>query len=337
MNDCSSIAISGVGRSIGENLIENHVIEELVGLESGFIERKTGIHQRYYADVSRLISSYCCEAVSEALDTANIEFVDVDCLICVTFSGDDVYPSLALKIASKFRPSTNVFAFDLKANCTGFQSALMVADGLFKTNSHYRHILIVGNGIQSRFIDKSSMASIYFGDACSAVILSSVEPSCVKGEFLAHRVETDTGAYDSVRLRGLDGSGVIRVPGDFGSDAYELSGLEVWKQAVRLVPKAVSNCFIEANILPNHVDCFIWHQANLNLIEYLMGKLKVPLDRAVINVGKFGNTADASIGLALYDAFKLGRLIPGRIICIAGIGAGFMAGASLLRLGKIDA
>ena len=81
----TAITISGVGRSFGETLIKNSKLEQLIGVDQGFIQKKTGIFRRFYANGIRLISSYCCEAVSDALNTSRLGFSEIDCIICATF------------------------------------------------------------------------------------------------------------------------------------------------------------------------------------------------------------------------------------------------------------
>jgi hypothetical protein len=51
----------------------------------------------------------------------------------------------------------------------------------------------------------------------------------------------------------------------------------------------------------------------------------------VINVDRYGNTSSGSIPLALKDAQVEGRLRPGKLVLMTGMGAGLTWGSALLR------
>jgi 3-oxoacyl-[acyl-carrier-protein] synthase-3 len=96
-------------------------------------------------------------------------------------------------------------------------------------------------------------------------------------------------------------------------------------------PSVVRRCLASANQTISEVDFFIWHQANKNLIEFMMHRLDIPLEKTIINVDRLGNTADASMGIVLDQAIDEDRISRGDLVLLSGVGAGFIAGASLMR------
>jgi len=112
---------------------------------------------------------------------------------------------------------------------------------------------------------------------------------------------------------------------------YELNGLEVWKQVIKFQPLVINRSLEKIGKSIKDVDYFIFHQANLRLIEFLMAKMKMPLSKTLINIEKYGNTADASLAIALCDAVRNNCLKRGDLVVISGVGAGFIFGSTILR------
>jgi 3-oxoacyl-[acyl-carrier-protein] synthase-3 len=86
---------------------------------------------------------------------------------------------------------------------------------------------------------------------------------------------------------------------------------------------------VKSDLKIDEIDFCIFHQANLNLIQYIMAKLKIPLDKTYTNVEEIGNTGSASIGIALSEAIDLGKVKSGQKVLLAGVGAGFNFGANI--------
>jgi 3-oxoacyl-[acyl-carrier-protein] synthase-3 len=79
------------------------------------------------------------------------------------------------------------------------------------------------------------------------------------------------------------------------------------------------------------VDFFVFHQANLRLIEYIVRRMGVGLDRTYTNVQEIGNTGSASVAIALSEAVRKDLIEPGSTVVLAAVGAGFNFGASVWR------
>ena len=116
-----------------------------------------------------------------------------------------------------------------------------------------------------------------------------------------------------------------------GLQFYDIVGVEVWKQVVQNLPKSMARAAENIGIEVGNIDFFIFHQANLRLLEFLMAKMKRPLSDTCINVEKYGNTADASQAITLCDAVNGNALKRGDLVAIAGVGAGFIFGTTILK------
>lgn len=324
-----AIGILGVGKCVPEKLLSNEAVEKGCGLKPGTIEAKTGVKARYVAAEHETASELSAVACREALSFAGVAPELIGSLIASTFTADYVMPALACKV-HQLLGTRNAAAFDLMANCTGFQVGLNVMADRLSCDPTQSHGLVVGAALQSRFVNWADPNScMYFGDGFGAAVLGEVPEGY---GFLAHEVFSNTSVYESVRIRGGGSSHPMR-PENVSTNLnfYEINGMEVWKQVVQYQPTVVKRALAKAGLEIGDVNFFIFHQANLHLIQYLMGKMKLSMDKTHTNVSEIGNTAEASMAIALCEAVQLKKIKKNDVVVISGVGAGFTFGASVLR------
>ncbi len=321
--------IIGTGAYLPKKKLDNLTLSKLCKLNHNEIFKKTGIKFRRIAKKNETASYMGFKASIQAIKNSKIKKYDIDQVICCSFSGDYIYPALACKI-SQLLDLKQPGCFDVMANCTGFQTGLDIAFEKIKNSNNVKNILVVAVAMQSRYIDwRDSSSSIYFGDGASAAIVSKVK----KGYgYLGSSLISNTKVYDAVRMRG---GGSSFVTSDYlklkNTQKYEISGLEVWKQVITNQPKNINLALIDAKLKLKDIDFFIFHQANYNLIKFLMHRLEIPLTKTFITANKYGNTADASIGITMHEAFKNKKIKKNDIVLISGVGAGFIFGTTILK------
>jgi len=323
------VGILGTGRYVPEKTLSNEQIESQCGLESGSIITKTGIKRRYVVEDHETASSMSAECGRQALESANLQPEQIGLIICCTFTGDYVYPALACKV-QELIGAKNAGSFDVMANCTSFQVGLTVASDRMKCDPTVGYALVIGVALQSRYIDWSDPESaIYFSDGAGAAILGPVPRGY---GMLASDLFTNSKVFEAVRLRGGGSSHPMRPENVYGKlQYYEMNGMETWKQVMQFQPKAVKRVLAKIGRTTDDVDFFIFHQANQNLIHFLMGRMKQPLEKTLINVDEIGNTADASLAIALHDAVAAKKIKRDDLVVITGVGAGFTFGAAAVR------
>ena len=329
MKSGSGYGIVGLGKAFPKNLVSNGDIESACKLESGTIAAKTGVMTRYIADDSDSASELSSRAARMALERSGLAAPDLGLIIACTFTADYVMPALACKV-HQLIGAKKAAAFDLMANCTGFQVGLSSADSQLVRDSELGSALVIGTALQSRYVNwKDPNSCMYFGDGAGAAVLGAVPTGY---GFLAHEAFTNSSVYEAVRIRGGGSSFPIRPENvDQLLQYYEINGMEVWKQVVQYQPQVIKRALEKAEVPLEKVDLFIFHQANKHLIEYLMGKMKLPLSRTFINVDRLGNTAEASMAIALCEAAESNLIGRDSIVAISGVGAGFTFGASVIR------
>jgi len=324
----TGVGVLGAGRYVPNKVITNQMLEKWTGVSAAKIVERIGVETRYIVEDHETASSMSASAAKQAMEMAGIQPSQIGLIIVCSFTGDYVFPAMACKVQELIK-ATNAAAFDLMANCTGFQVGVCVASDRMKCDQSIKYALVIGTALQSRYINWSDPDSaLYFGDGAGAVILGPV-PSGYG--VLASEISSNGKVFEAVRMRGGGSSFPIRPENvNDGLQYYELNGLEVWKQVVQYQPLAIERSLAKIYKKTTDVDFFIFHQANLRLIEYLMGKMKQPMSKTFTNVENIGNTADASMAIALCDAMQAGCIKRDQLVVISGVGAGFIFGSTVI-------
>lgn len=329
MSVAYGIGVLGVGKYLPEEVITNQQLEEWTKIPSNDIELKTGIVTRRKAGKDEVASEMSAIAARHAMADAGITAEKVGLIVTCTFTGDYIYPSVSCKIQTLIG-AKNAGTFDLLANCTGFQVGLGVVSDRMKLDPSIKYALVIGTALQSRFIDwTDGDSAVYFGDGVGAAVLGQVPAGY---GVLTNVVWSNGRVFDSVRLRGGGSSYPLRENNiNEKLQYYELDGKEVWKQVVQFQPKVINESLEKMGKTIHDVNFFIFHQANLRLIEFLMKRMKKPMSMTMTNIEKYGNTADASQAIALCDTVKANLLKKDDLVVISGVGAGFIFGSTVIK------
>jgi 3-oxoacyl-[acyl-carrier-protein] synthase-3 len=321
------VTITGVGHHLPATFEDNETLCRTLSVTPEWILEKTGIKRRYIAGPEETASDYATAAATRALAMAGISADQIDLVIACTFSGDYIYPPLSAKVQRNLKAS-HAQIFDLQANCCGFVTGLTVASDRMQVDSEVRHALVIGVEFCSRYIDRTDVnTAIYLSDGAGAAVLSRTDPGI---GIRASAFFTDSSNYESVRMRG-GGSSFPTHGRDFDPavDLMEMNGLATWKQAITHLPTVIRRACAKASVELADVGFLVFHQANLNLIEYIVRKMGFDMSRTYTNVQEIGNTGAASPAIALSEAVAKGCIKPGDVVVIAAVGAGFNFAANV--------
>ena len=313
--------IIGTGSYLPEKILTNHDLESMVDTSDEWIRSRTGIVERHIARDDQTASDLAAYASKNAMEAAGVSNKDIDLIIVATTTPDMVFPSTACILQDKLGIE-NCPAFDVQAVCSGFVYALATAD-MFVSSGKCRNALVVGSEIYSKIIDWNDRSTcVLFGDGAGAVVLSqSEQPGILSSHLHA------SGNY----------SKILSVPGSIsggkvqGNPYINMEGNTVFKFAVKVLEEVVHEAVAKNDLQPTDIDWLIPHQANIRIIQSTAKKLGIPMDKVVVAVDKHGNTSAASIPLALDLAVRDGRIHPGQLVLLEGVGGGFTWGAVLLR------
>jgi 3-oxoacyl-[acyl-carrier-protein] synthase-3 len=315
------VSITGLGSRVPDRIVTNEELAKHVDTSDEWILERTGIRERRMADPSEALSDLALPACREALAQAGVDGKDVDLVIVATVTPDMMFPSTAAILADQLG-AKDAAAYDLSAGCTGFMYALAQAYGMV-VSGLTRRALVVGGDVLSRILDWTDRSTVVlFGDGAGAVVL---EPSEEAG-FLAFELGADGAGGEYLWLPG-SGSRKFEDP----DRLVKMNGREVFKFATRVLVSSAEAVLEQCGMSVEDVDVYVPHQANVRIIDHATKKLGIPSDRVVVNVDRFGNTSSGSIPLALADAQADGRLRPGSLVLMTGMGAGLTWGSALMR------
>jgi 3-oxoacyl-[acyl-carrier-protein] synthase-3 len=324
-------SIAGWGTALPEQRLTNADLERLVDTSDEWIVERTGIRERRIASPTETTASLAVEAGTAAIKQAGITPEDVGLLIIATATPEQPIPHTGAFVGDGL--GLRCGSFDLGAGCAGFVYELVTGAALLATGQ-VDHVLVIGAETLSRVIDPNDRATcILFGDAAAALVLEA-GPDDGPG-LMAWDLGCDGSAAG---LLGVPAGG-SRLPATpetiaAGLQFLKMQGQEVFRRAVRAVVDSARATLERADVAAADVDWFVPHQANLRIIEASANRLKIPMERTIVNLDRYGNTSAASIPLAIAESVESGRVRDGDLLLLSGFGAGMTWGSALLRWGR---
>jgi 3-oxoacyl-[acyl-carrier-protein] synthase-3 len=326
--------ISAVGCYVPPGVLTNSDLEKMVQTNDEWIIDRTGISERHIAAPDVATSDLATCAAKAVLANRGIDASELDAILVCTVTPDMLFPSTACIVQHNLGAS-KAWGFDLVAACSGFVYGLATGASFIAAGTH-RKVLVIGADTMSRIIDYQDRATcILFGDGAGAMLLESgrddagVEPHLGFVDFIGE-IDGSGGSYLKMPAGGS------RMPASAETVARKLhyvhqEGAQVFKYAV-LKMHEVCTALLERNGLSAaDLDLLIPHQANRRIIHATAERLGLPIEKVMINIGKYGNTTAGTIPLATRDAIAEGRLKKGDLVMFAAVGAGYTVGASLWR------
>ncbi|HVQ75802.1 MAG TPA: beta-ketoacyl-ACP synthase III [Candidatus Binatia bacterium] len=320
--------IVGVGAYAPSRVLTNAELTTLVDTTDEWIVQRTGVRERRIAADDEAASDLALRASQQALERAGVEPGEVDFIVVGTTTGDHAFPTTANVVQHRLGCG-NAGSVDVYAACAGSVYGLSVATQYVETGK-YRTVLCIGAECLSRITDYTDRGTcILLADAAGAVVL---RPSDDESGII------DTDVYSAGRYGELlyQPAGGSRMPAtaetvEGGLHYAKMKGNEVFKVAVRMFGDCAERILSRHGFTADDIDLFVPHQANLRIIEAAVKRLKIPMERVVVNVERYGNTGAASVYVALEEAWATKRLSTGDLVLMAAFGGGFTWGAVLLR------
>jgi len=319
--------IKGIGTYAPKRVMTNFDWEKILDTSNEWILQRTGIKERRIAAPDEATSDLGVQAAKEAMSVAGVSPQEIDLLLCATASPDTPLPSTACwmqpKLGLEGKP-----ALDISAACSGFAYGLAVAEQFVKTGK-YRNVLVVGAEMLSRMMDwEDRSICVLLGDGAGAAVVSSEGQG---GRILGSKLHAD-GTYAELLWVPAGGT---RMPASRETvekrlHYYTMRGNELFKIAVKSMADVTRELLDELGMSSEEIDWVIPHQANVRILQSLAKRLRVPWERVVVNIQRYGNTSAASVPLAWNEAIKEGRIRRGDKLLIVTFGGGLTWSAVLV-------
>ena len=292
-----------------------------------WIRERTGIEARHFADEGTVTSDLAVEAARSALATAGIPAEQIEMIVCASVTGDVPFPATAVFVQQKLGLSCP--AFDVNAACAGFSYGLATATAFVQAGTADT-VLLIGAETFSRILDFTDrQTAILFGAGAGATVIQASDRAGIEGTVLG----ADGTAAEILLMPG-GGSREPATPETVAAGRHKIrmpNGREVFKRAVTEMAAACRQVLEKNGHAPEDVDLLIPHQANARIMVAVAERLRIPLERAVVDVAEVGNTSAASIPIALDRAYRAGRMKEGDLMLFTSFGAGLTWGATVMR------
>jgi len=358
--------IIGTGMAVPECVVDNNLLARCFTTSDDWITQRTGIKERRvspstYRFLCRLAEApdkdACIRDVYErgmdgnldseltpadlgyeasrmALKNAGLQIDDIDFIIDTTTIPEYAYPHTGCVISSKFG-LTSTPVLNLQQGCAGFVYALATADAFMRIGT-YERVLVVGAEMLSpmmEFSDRGRDMAVLFADGAGAVVLQAVDEQSRSG-LISHHLHTDGTVLD--KLYGeISGNSTFPLVSkkkiDDGRARPRMNGRAIFVQAVRRFKEVMRECLEANGLKPADIDVYLFHQANLRILDAIAEYAKIPPEKMFTNVQKYGNTSGASVPICIHEAYTEGRIKEGDLVLTAAFGTGFAWGATLLR------
>jgi 3-oxoacyl-[acyl-carrier-protein] synthase III len=323
------IAITGVGSSTPTTSLDNHTLSQFVDTSDEWIASRTGIQARRLANSSESLTSLATIAARNAIAMAGLEPAEIDLILLATSTPDDLFGT-ACRVQAELG-ATRATAFDLTAACSGFVFGLVTGAQYLYTGV-YQNVVLIGADVLSRWVDWSDRRTcVLFGDGAGAVVLQATNE---RDRLLGFELRSDGSQNHYLNLsyksteQALVGDVTVQ---QGGFSPVTMNGQEVYRFAVRRVPEVIEKALHRAHLTVAEVDWLLMHQANQRILDAVGDRLKIPPEKIISNLSKYGNTSAASIPIALDEAVSTGMVKPGDTIVAAGFGAGLTWGAAVFE------
>ena len=320
--------ITGWGMYAPSRVMTNDELAKLVETSDEWIVSRTGIRERRVAADHETTTSLSVNAARDALAVAGVDPAELDLVIVATCTPDYPLPATSVLVATELG-ATRAAGFDLQAACSGFLYG--IASGTsFVRSGMYRNVLVIGVEILSRFLDWNDRSTcVLFGDGAGAVLLqASDQPGGMLGLDL---FSDGTGCEGIIVPAGGSINPASHATVDARQHTIKMLGSEVYKYATRQMGESALAALRQADLTVDDVDQFVFHQANLRIINSVQKQFGIPDSKTFVNIEKYGNTSAASVPMALVEAIASGRIKQGDRVLMVAFGAGYTAGGAVIE------
>ncbi len=324
-----SASIVSTGMYVPSRVLSNADLEKMVDTTDEWILSRTGIRERRIAAEDEFTSDMGARAAQQALELGGVNPQEIDLIIVATCTSDTVFPSTACYIQSKI--------------------GAMRAGGVRRAGRVLWISLCAGHGRSNSFRRAPTRPSwswvreklssivnwqdrntcVLFGDGAGAVILRHREGA--RG-LLASDLGAD-GSQTSILSVPAGGCRIPITPEvlDQRLNCLQMSGKEVFKQAVTAMNRSVEECIEKARVKPEQIRWFIPHQANFRIVDAVAQRMNVGMEHFVMNLDRYGNTSSACMPIALHETAMAGKLDRGDLVLMVSFGGGLTWASTVLE------
>lgn len=319
-------AITGWGSCMPPAVLSNDDLSTFLDTSDDWIRSRTGMRERRVSHVSA--TELATLAAKRALACADLDPTELDLIVYGGVSNEELCPNSASGVQISLG-ATRAASMDLNTACTSFCYGLAVATGMIRTGQ-IRNAVVIGTELISRYMDWSNRnVAVLFGDGSAAVVLQATDN---EEGMLASVLGCDAAARATLRVRGF-GCGYSGYGITLGDTFWDFDGQQIFKRAVLGMSRASTDVLAQSGLCADDISLVVPHQANLRIIESVAKHARIPMDRVMLTVEKYGNMSAATVPVALVEALEGGRVQPESWLLMPAFGGGLTYCSLLVKWG----
>lgn len=294
-----------------QSRITNRELAKKFNVEEEYIEKRTGIKQRYYAKEEK-VEEMALKAVTKLVHKTQLKTEEIGAIIVATTSTNKLMPGISNYIQKELHINKCI-CLDILAGCSGYINALDIAQMYIDTNKVEKAI-VVGVEKLSEYTNSEDVGTaIILADGAGATLLEKGE----NNKYISN-IEAIEDKNDILKCN--------------TNGKIEMDGLAIYKYAVTETVKNINELLQKSNEKLENIKYVVPHQSNLKIIKAIANKLKIEENKMYTNIQNIGNTFCASIPIALEEMEEKGVLQKGNKIILIGYGAGLNTGSILIEI-----
>ncbi len=349
--------IVGSGVAFPPHEVTNADLARVMDTSDEWIRSRTGVARRRLVEPGVGSTALAAEAVEAALADAGVGLGDVDVLISATMTPDAFAPGNAPLIQHRAGLGT-IAAYDIRQQCGGFLYGMELADAWLQSGRGELAV-VVGAEAHAGYLPFGPVSweilrgarhgppdpveyeeatagrawAVLFGDGAGAFVMRRGHVPDVG--MLGARLFSDGSLFELIHVPGI---GFTRQPYvdvaqlEAGLHAPHMNGMELFRQAVRLMPSAVSAVLEDSNLSTAELDLVVAHQANARIVEGVRKQLDLTDEVVPSNIADHGNTTAGTLPILYHEQWKAGAVGSASLVAFTAFGAGAHWGACLYRL-----
>jgi 3-oxoacyl-[acyl-carrier-protein] synthase-3 len=304
------------------------------------IFQKTGIKERRLAKETETASDFAVEAARKIFCSGIVKPSEIDILVMCTQSPDYILPSTSCLVQNRLGLSTATLAFDISLGCSGYVYGLSIIKALLENGNGSRALFLTGDTYTKYFHPMDESVIPLFGDGATATYIDLDNSKNIDwlGPFV---YGTDGKGADNLIVK----AGACRMPGQLAAlskksdpgkagapEFLHMNGPEIFTFTLKTVPETLKRLFEKSGYTMDDIDMFVFHQANEYMLEVLRKKLKIPIEKFLVEMADTGNTVSSTIPIAIKRAIEKNKISEGMRIGIVGFGVGYSWAAGIVVL-----
>ena len=294
-----------------KKMISNKKIAERFKISEEFIEKRTGIKQRYYVE-DETIEKMATKATQKLIEKTKINAQEIELIIVATTSTNKLMPGISNYIQKELKIK-NCICLDILAGCSGYINAVDIAQ-MYINSGKVEKAGVVGVDILSRYTDEKDLGTaIILSDGAGATLFEA----------------SNSNLYYSNIEAIADENNILTCKSE---EKIKMEGLSIYKYAVKETTKNITKLLQQSGEKLENIKYIVPHQSNLKIITAIANRLEVPMEKIFTNIDRVGNTFCGSIPIALEEMQQKGVLNKGDKIILLGYGGGLNTGSILIKI-----